>query len=129
MVQKRLSFHLVAMLVAVLGAGVAHADLYEAGQAYDKKDYETAFRLYRELAELGQVYAQENVASMYVGGEGVKRDNVAGYAWATIALENGGGAADVMRNIITQLDPHMTASARNPYSAFFESRMPPPAQR
>jgi TonB family protein len=111
-VQKRLSFHLVAVLVAVLGAGVARADLYEAAQAYDKQDHETAFRLYRELAELGQVYAQEHVASMYVDGEGVKRDNVSGYAWASIALENGGADAEVMRSIIKQLDPYMTPNNR-----------------
>jgi TPR repeat protein len=109
-VQKTLRFHLVVILVAAPGVGEARADLYSAGQAYEKQDFETAFRLYRELAELGQVFAQEIVAAMYVEGTGVKRDNVLGYAWASIALENGAG--DQTRNIVTQLDPHMTANAR-----------------
>ena len=47
---------------------------------------------------------------MYVNGEGVKRDNVLGYAWAMIAKENGAGAG--VQNIIDQLEPHMTSSAR-----------------
>jgi uncharacterized protein len=97
-------------LVAVLAATAARADLYSAEQAYDKKEYEKAFALYRELAELGQVTAQENLAIMYVNGEGVSRDNLAGYAWAVIAKENGGGAA--AKGIIEQLDPHMTPGAR-----------------
>ena len=40
------------------------------------KEFAQAFELYRELAELGQPGAQENLAVMYVNGEGVPRDNV-----------------------------------------------------
>ena len=48
---------------------------------------------------------------MYVNGEGVKRDNVLGYAWAAIALENGGGEA--AKGIVAQLEPHLNAAARS----------------
>ena len=96
--------------LALLAATAAHADLFTAGQAYDKKEYEKAFGLYMELAQLGQAEAQRNVAIMYVTGEGVPRDNIAGYAWAQIATENGAGA-DV-KNILDQLEPHMTDKAR-----------------
>ena len=89
----------------------ARADLYSANQAYDKKDYARAFELYRELAELGQVYAQQNLAIMYVNAEGVPRDNIAGYGWAVIAKENGGGG-EAIQGIIDQLEPHMTEKAR-----------------
>ena len=84
------------------------ADLYSAQQAYNKQDYVQAFAQYRELAEMGQPLAQENLAVMYVSGEGVKRDNVLGYAWALIARENGG--SDAMQNIISQLEPHLVES-------------------
>jgi uncharacterized protein len=97
-------------LVTLFGASAARADLYSASQAYDNKEFEKAFALYRELAELGQVEAQENLAVMYVNGEGVKRDNIAGYAWAAIAQENGGGPAS--KGIIDQLDKYMTPTAR-----------------
>jgi TonB family protein len=89
---------------------VAHADLYSANAAYAKKDFEHAVALYRELAEIGQPMAQESLAVMYVNGEGVKRDNVLGFAWAMAALSNGGGEAS--HNIIDQLEPHMNAAGR-----------------
>ena len=78
-------------LVLCMAGGAAHADLYQAIAAADKQDYARAFELYRELAELGHPEAQENLAVMYVNGEGVQRDNVLGYAWAKLALDNGGG--------------------------------------
>jgi TonB family protein len=97
-------------LVSVLAAPAAQADLYAAVQAYRNNEFEKSFELFRELAELGQLEAQENLAVMYVNGEGVKRDNIAGYAWAKIALENGGGEA--VKGIIEQLDPHMNDATR-----------------
>jgi TonB family protein len=99
-------------LVFGLFTGVAaHADIYEASQAYKQKDFPKAFQLFRELAELGNVYAQESIAIMYVNGEGVKRDNVLGYAWASISIDNG-GVDEGIRNIVNQLEPHVTAGAR-----------------
>lgn len=100
----------ICLLVAVSMPLTALADLYTADEAYQRQDFARSFELYRELAELGRREAQENLAVMYVNGEGVKRDNVMGYAWAVIAQENGGSAA--MQNIVTQLEPHMTAAAR-----------------
>jgi uncharacterized protein len=106
---KLLLVQFVALAGLLIGPA-ARADLYSAAQAYDNKEFEKAFALYRELAELGQKEAQENLAVMYVNGEGVPRDNIAGYAWAVIAIENGGGEA--VQSIVSQLEPHMTANAR-----------------
>ncbi len=104
--QRVLALAIAAMLVPV----PASADLYAAAAAYQKQDFAASFQLYRELAELGRREAQENLAAMYVDGEGVKRDNALGYAWAVIAKENGAGAG--VQNIIDQLEPHMTSAAR-----------------
>lgn len=90
---------------------VGRADLYGAQDALARQDFARAFELYRELAEMGLPLAQENLAVMYVSGEGVKRDNVLGYGWALIARENGG--SDAMQSIISQLEPHLTDTARN----------------
>jgi TonB family protein len=108
---KTLLFQILWLAAAGLAPGLARADLYEAAKAYEQKDYARSFQLYRELAELGQVFAQENLAVMYVNGEGVARDNVAGYAWALIARENS-AHDDAMKNIIDQLEPHMNEKAR-----------------
>src|SRR4051812_47652119 len=98
------------LAAAILCAASAHADLAGAQKAYAVKDFEGAFQQYLEIATLGNVTAQENLAAMYVDGEGVNRDNVLGYAWAVIARENGGNAA--MQNIIDQLQPHLDEKAR-----------------
>lgn len=98
------------LAAAILSAAAAHADLVGAQKAYAAKDFEGAFQQFLEIATLGNVTAQENLAAMYVDGEGVARDNVLGYAWAVIARENGGNAA--MQNIIDQLEPHLDDRAR-----------------
>jgi uncharacterized protein len=98
------------LAVAVLFATAAHADLVGAQKAYAARNFESAFQQFMEVATLGNVTAQENLAAMYVDGEGVARDNVLGYAWAVIARENGGNAA--MQNIIDQLQPHLDDKAR-----------------
>src|SRR5688572_482446 len=97
--------------LAMVGSPEAEADLHAAQAAADAKDFARAFELFRELAELGHPGAQENLAVMYVNGEGVKRDNVLGYAWAAIAKEGGGGAAAA--GILAQLEPHLNAAARS----------------
>ena len=98
------------VIIAALMPLTCRADWYAAAEAAQKQDYARAFALYREIAELGHADAQENLAVMYVNGEGVKRDNVLGYAWAAIALENGGGEA--AKGIVTQLEPHLNPAAR-----------------
>jgi TonB family protein len=110
MKSRRRGFCVLAIVTTLMPL-TSHADLYTAAAAAEKKDFERAFGLYRELAELGQPEAQENLAVMYVNGEGVKRDNILGYAWATIAKEGGGGEAAA--GIIAQLEPHLNVAARS----------------
>jgi len=107
--RKLVVAHVFAAL-SLLAAPAAYADLFSAGLAYDNKEYEKAFALYLEMAQLGQAEAQRNVAIMYVNGEGVARDNIAGYAWALIAAEN--GIVGDTKPIIDQLAPHLTEKSR-----------------
>jgi TonB family protein len=107
-VTARLLFVVASLLVGL--AQIAHADFAAAVAAYERQDFAAAFGEFRELAELGHAASQENLAVMYVKGEGTKRDNVLGYAWARLALEQGGGeAAD---GIVTQLEPRLDDAAR-----------------
>src|SRR5690349_3579887 len=101
---------LVALLLCALAAPAARADVYAAAAAVEKQDFARAFELYREVAELGRLEGQENLAVSYVNGEGVKRDNVLGYSWAKIARENGGGVE--MQKIIDVIEPRLTDAAR-----------------
>jgi len=86
------------------------ADIYSARKAYLDKNLPVAFAQFKELAELGSAEAQENLAVMYVNGEGVARSNVLAYAWASLAIEQGGG--DAVKGVVTQLDPHLNDAMR-----------------
>jgi TPR repeat protein len=101
---------LALIAVFLLAAPAARADLYAAKAAYQKQDYVKAFELFHELAELGLTLAQSTVAAMYVQGEGVKRDNRMGYAWARVAQANGDHL--VTGAIVEQLEPHVDEAMR-----------------
>jgi hypothetical protein len=71
---KTLSLAAMLAFIAMLASPMARADLYAAEAAAKAKDFARAFELFRELAETGNTYAQENLAVMYVNGEGVARE-------------------------------------------------------
>lgn len=103
-------FKVFVACVAGLGSALAYADLYGADAAYQAKDFPKAFELYRELAELGHAESQETLAIMYVQGEGVKRDNMLGYAWASLVLEQ--HPSEASQSIADQLKPHLSEAGR-----------------
>ncbi len=53
--------------------------------AYDRGDFATAMRLWRPLAEQGNVTAQYNLGVMYAKGRGVPQDYVQAYLWFNLA--------------------------------------------
>jgi hypothetical protein len=86
----------------------ASAGLHSAHIAYEKHDFDSAFRQFKELAELGQPQAQYALAVMYVRGEGVNASMTYGHAWASLAAENGEpkGAA-----LAADLEPRLTPTS------------------
>ena len=108
--RRKSGIRVLIVCLAGFTGSLAHADLYTANAAYQAKDFPRAFELYRELAELGHAESQETLAIMYVQGEGVKRDNTLGYAWAALALEQ--RPSEMAQSIYEQLNPHMSESAR-----------------
>ena len=80
-------FILTFILFSVL-PGVSRADFNQALTAYQKKDYQTAFKEFSAQAEIGEVRSQLNLAVMYYYGQGVKHDVNKAYAWARIGTEN-----------------------------------------
>ncbi|MEO8064459.1 MAG: hypothetical protein ABI821_17110 [Pseudomonadota bacterium] len=103
-------FKVLVVCLAALTGSRAHADLYTADAAYRAKDFPRAFELYRELAELGHAESQETLAIMYVKGEGVKRDNILGHAWAAVVLEQ--RPSEAAQSIYDQLHPHLSEAGR-----------------
>jgi|SRR4051812_14406702 TPR repeat protein len=52
--------------------------------AYHRKDYATAHRLWRPLAERGNAGAQSNLGVLYATGRGVPKNKELAYMWFNI---------------------------------------------
>ena len=98
----------------------AYADIFTAQLAYEKGDYERAFKDYRDLAELGQPLAQFNLAVMYARGLGTRQSDLYAYAWATLAAENGSAPgkslADKLRPRLAPGSEQIADDIARPYS-------------
>jgi uncharacterized protein len=91
---------LVAALILALGiAGSAIAGPLEDGaDAAKRRDYVTALRLWRPLAEQGDAKAQTLLGAMYYeGGQGVPQDYAAALNWFRKAANQGN--ADAQRSL------------------------------
>lgn len=98
----------IAAIVMFLAAGRARADLYSADVAYQKRDFNSAFEQYKELAELGQPQAQYNLAIMYARGEGAPISLTYAHAWASLSGANGNANGNVLAD---QLESHLTPTS------------------
>lgn len=65
------------------------ASLSAAEKALKEKDYATAFRLFKPLAEQGNAEAQASLGLMYGLGQGVNKDFVEAFKWYRSAAEQG----------------------------------------
>jgi uncharacterized protein len=79
-----------ALFVLIAIAGTAIAGPIEDGEAArDRKDYATALRLFRSLAEQGDATAQEHLGVMYENGLGVPEDYAEAVHWFRRAADQG----------------------------------------
>lgn len=89
------SRRLATVLLARLAAGLlavslpAAADLGAGQAAYDARNYREALRLFRPLAEQGDVRAQYYLGRMYEKGQGVREDVGQARLWYARAAEGG----------------------------------------
>ena len=61
----------------------------EAVRALDRKDYETAYKLFLPLAEQGHVDGQNNLGLLHLLGLGVPRDSKEAVKWIRLSAEQG----------------------------------------
>jgi hypothetical protein len=120
--------------VTALVCAMAHADLFTAQTAYQRGDFERAFKDYLGLAELGQPTAQHNVAIMYLQGQGVRQSDLNAYAWATLAVESGDlSAQSLVEDLRPRLAPgseKIAADIRAPNSrALLDQRLMPKVEQ
>jgi TPR repeat protein len=80
--------------MVITGAAVA-GPFKDAAAAYKSQDYATAYRLYRSLAESGNVYAQAIIGIMYAKGEGVPQNDAEAVKWYRLAADQGNAEAQL----------------------------------
>ena len=61
--------------------------LFNAQTAYQGKRYDDAFPLMKKAACAGDKESQWTLGHMYLLGQGVERDDLAGYSWLKVAAE------------------------------------------
>ena len=91
---------ILAALALCLCITTAQADLVDdADAAWLSKDFATALRMYRSLAEQGYASAQFNLGLMYDDGQGTPQDYAETLKWYRLAAEQ--GDADAQYNLGT----------------------------
>ena len=95
--QKRLSLMLIiicSLLGTLVQAASSKSDAFNRGlQAYNRKDYATALREWRPLAEQGDASVQAWLGWMYSRGEGVPEDKAEAMRWYQKAAAQGNALA------------------------------------
>jgi uncharacterized protein len=105
----------VAAIILVLGfaAPVVAGPLEDADSAIKRRDYATALRLIRPLAEQGDANAQYNLGVFYDNGLGVPQDKVRAYMWLNLSAAQGREGAAAFRDLIARrMTPAQIAEAQ-----------------
>ncbi len=89
MTSQKIAVGLVAVALFV-GSMTTHAAEYSAGfKAYERGDYVTALRIFRQLAEQGDAKAQSRLGHIYRDGRGVTQDYTEAVRWYRKAANQG----------------------------------------
>ena len=82
--------YLLSLTFLFLFSSVVFGDDFQDGvDAYDRKDYKEAVRLYRLSAEQGDAKAQFNLGNRYYNGQGVPQDYKEAVKWYRLSAEQG----------------------------------------
>ncbi|WP_144391535.1 TonB family protein [Pleionea sediminis] len=76
------------ILGTVISSFSALADFNSAMSAYQKKEYQTAYNEFEEMAHMGEKRSQFNLGVMYYQGQHVQSDLNKAYGWMKLALES-----------------------------------------
>ncbi|MFZ2094355.1 MAG: hypothetical protein WAU99_21680 [Pseudolabrys sp.] len=107
--------HTLAAIILGLSfaAPMAAGPLEDADAAVKRRDYATAVRLNRPLAEQGNANAQYNLGTFYDNGLGVLQDKVRAYMWFSLSAAQGREGAAAFRDLIARrMTPAQIAEAQ-----------------
>jgi TPR repeat protein len=94
---------LLALGLWVAVDGAAAGPLEDADAAIKRRDYATAARVIRPLAEQGDANAQYALGIYYENGLGVPQDRVKAYMWLSLAASQGRENAASVRDLAARL--------------------------
>ena len=107
--------HGLATIILLFGFActVAAGPLEDADAAVKKRDYATAVRIIRPLAEQGDARAQYTLGVFYDNGLGVPQDRVTSYMWFDLSAAQGKEGAAAFRDLIARrMTPAQIAEAQ-----------------
>jgi TPR repeat protein len=100
-------------LVLSFAASATAGPLEDADVAIKKRDYATAVRLIRPLAEQGDASAQYKLGVFYDNGLGVPQDHISAYMWLNLSAAQGRDGAAAFRDLIARrMTPAQIAEAQ-----------------
>jgi uncharacterized protein len=105
----------LAIIPIVLGlfAPAFAGPLEDADTAMKRRDYPTALRLIRPLADQGNATAQYNLGVFYDNGLGVPQDKVSAYMWFNLSAAQGKPGAAAFRDLIARyMTPEQISEAQ-----------------
>jgi TPR repeat protein len=107
--------HAVAAIILVLASATAAVagPFDDANAAIKRRDYATALRIIRPLAERGDANAQYNLGVFYDNGLGVPQDRIRAYMWLDLAAMQGRESAATFRDLVARvMTPGQIAEAQ-----------------
>jgi len=108
-------WHAAAAIILVLASATATmaGPLDDADAAIKRRDYATALRIVRPLAERGDANAQYNLGVFYDNGLGVPQDRIRAYMWLDLAAMQGRESAATFRDLVARvMTPGQIAEAQ-----------------
>ena len=104
---------LTTILVLRFTEIVAAGPLDDADAAVKRRDYATAVRLIRPLAEQGDAAAQYTLGVFYDNGLGVPQDHIRSYMWFDLSAAQGRDGAAAFRDLVKRrMTPGQIAEAQ-----------------
>ena len=87
--KTKLTFLLSLTFLFLFSGSVYGDDFTDGLDAYERKDYKEAVRLYRLSAEQGNADGQYELGRMYFQGQGVPQDYKEAVKWYRLSAEQG----------------------------------------
>ena len=118
----------IAAVILVLGFATpgGAGPLEDADAAIKRRDYATAVRLIRPLAEQGDANAQYKLGVFYDNGLGVPQDKIRAYMWLNLSAAQGREGAAAFRDLIARrMTPAQKEEAQKLTREWKPNRQPP----